>query len=182
MYTVHTFCCCKIYKLYLVSLVLLLLTVLYLYYWLYLPSSRKNLNFCSRHVQLLTYAMERENQFEIPWSLWEQRANIETSLLKKWPHVQVSAKWKFNTIWAHILLLHCWVFWWFCENVIIDGNKAFPTLLHFLEWNIAAPNLVECSISFNSQLAKLQKYNFPFCSRNGDMIRDNCKKLTEKFR
>lgn len=109
-------------------------------------------------------------------------SKFETSLLKKWPHVQVSAKWKFNTIWAHILLLHCWVFWWFCENVIIDGKKAFPTLLHFLEWNIAAPNLVECSISFNSQLAKLQKYNFPFCSRNGDMIRDNCKKLTEKFR
>lgn len=128
MYTVHTFCCCKIYKLYLVSLVLLLLTVLYLYYWLYLPSSRKNLNFCSQHVQLLTYAMERENQFEIPWSLWEQKANIETSLLKKWPHVQVSAKWKFDTVWAHILLLHCWVFWWFCENVIIDGKKAFPTL------------------------------------------------------
>lgn len=125
--------------------------------------------------------MERENQFKIPWSLWEQRANIETSLLKKWPHVQVSAKWKFNTVWAHILLLHCWVFWWFCENVIIEGKKAFPTLLHFLERNMAAPNLVECSISFNSQLAKLQKYNFPFCSRNGDMTRDNCKKLTGSF-
>lgn len=162
MYTVHTFCCCKIYKLYLVSLVLLTVidcTVLVL---LTVPPllQKKNLNFCSQHEQLLTYAMERENQFKIPWSLWEQRANIETSLLKKWPHVQVSAKWKFNTVWAHILLLHCWVFWWFCENVIIDGKKAFPTLLHFLERNMAAPNLVECSISFNSQLAKLQKYNF----------------------